>query len=490
MARLIVFRGETPAQEVDLARLPLTIGRGSTNDVVLDDPVKSVSREHAEIRLEGGRFVLADRQSENGIWLAGRRLPAIPFDADTVASLGPFRLKIDGLPPSVPDSAAASAAPASAAPAAAPAAKAPVRRRVALVTATVAASVAALLHRLTPQQQRVAAAAVALVAVATLGIAGVVRSARERDRAAGEITAMIAAAHVQLGQGACADALAVNISPALMRDPANGELLGLKQRAEACLAPLPPIEPPPPSAVEIALTSARDALAQGQCDDALLQQIVAVLTTEPENVDALALKAEIEKCAIKPVRPGVAAAKPLLLAQRIRPEDGGLEPLTGELDGDYQNRMRSMRQRYEEAVAAASRTVGRSVIEALEAIAREATPQYLSISATLAAARQAYAETAQRVLAEARELAKNSRWNESLQKYTEARDIDPSVPIEGEVSKLQDDKRQEGLRACRSARQNANYNEANARAEYKRVLELLGPSEECYAIAQKALAPK
>ena len=98
MGRLLVFRGQTLDREIELVRLPFRIGRAPINDLVLDDPVRSVSREHAEIRAEDGRYVLVDRQSENGIWVSGNRRARIPFDTETIASIGPFRLKIEGVP--------------------------------------------------------------------------------------------------------------------------------------------------------------------------------------------------------------------------------------------------------------------------------------------------------------------------------------------------------------------------------------------------------
>jgi hypothetical protein len=51
----------------------LTIGRGSENDLVLTS--KKVSREHAQIRFDRGRWVVEDRGSFNGTFLNGTRLP-------------------------------------------------------------------------------------------------------------------------------------------------------------------------------------------------------------------------------------------------------------------------------------------------------------------------------------------------------------------------------------------------------------------------------
>ena len=52
----------------------LLIGRAQGNDVTLSNPLRLVSRHHAEIRWEDGRFWLVDLGSANGTWLDGHRL--------------------------------------------------------------------------------------------------------------------------------------------------------------------------------------------------------------------------------------------------------------------------------------------------------------------------------------------------------------------------------------------------------------------------------
>jgi pSer/pThr/pTyr-binding forkhead associated (FHA) protein len=45
--RLIVLRGDAVQRHVALDERAVRIGRGDTNDLVLDDPGKAVSRVHA-----------------------------------------------------------------------------------------------------------------------------------------------------------------------------------------------------------------------------------------------------------------------------------------------------------------------------------------------------------------------------------------------------------------------------------------------------------
>jgi hypothetical protein len=53
----------------------VTVGRHPNCDVVLGDP--TVSRHHASVRREQGRWVLHDLGSSNGSWLNGRRAARI-----------------------------------------------------------------------------------------------------------------------------------------------------------------------------------------------------------------------------------------------------------------------------------------------------------------------------------------------------------------------------------------------------------------------------
>jgi hypothetical protein len=55
---------------VRVTRAPVTIGRLSTNDVVLSDA--NVSRRHAELRRNGGKWIVADLDSTNGTTVNGK----------------------------------------------------------------------------------------------------------------------------------------------------------------------------------------------------------------------------------------------------------------------------------------------------------------------------------------------------------------------------------------------------------------------------------
>jgi pSer/pThr/pTyr-binding forkhead associated (FHA) protein len=62
----------------------LHIGRSPASDILLDDP--SVSRRHAVVAHRGGRAVLLDDRSLNGIYVNGQRVSAAVLnDGDWIA---------------------------------------------------------------------------------------------------------------------------------------------------------------------------------------------------------------------------------------------------------------------------------------------------------------------------------------------------------------------------------------------------------------------
>jgi hypothetical protein len=73
--------------------LPITLGRGYDNTVILDDP--HASAHHALIdRAEDGSLVVRDLDSRNGIVHKGTRRTELPLDGDTVFRLGHTSLRV------------------------------------------------------------------------------------------------------------------------------------------------------------------------------------------------------------------------------------------------------------------------------------------------------------------------------------------------------------------------------------------------------------
>ena len=70
--QLIMRSGPTPGAAFTLEGDQLTIGRDSVNEVVINDA--EISRRHARLTFQGGKYVLEDLGSTNGTFVNGQRL--------------------------------------------------------------------------------------------------------------------------------------------------------------------------------------------------------------------------------------------------------------------------------------------------------------------------------------------------------------------------------------------------------------------------------
>ena len=85
--QFVMRSGPTPGATYSLEGDQLTIGRDSSNDVAINDA--EISRKHARLTFQGGKYVLEDLGSTNGTFVNGQRLaaPAV-LKAGDVVSLG------------------------------------------------------------------------------------------------------------------------------------------------------------------------------------------------------------------------------------------------------------------------------------------------------------------------------------------------------------------------------------------------------------------
>jgi hypothetical protein len=83
-ARLVIREGPLPGQAFPVAGGRAYIGRDVANDIVIDNP--EVSRRHASIYQEAGRYVIEDLGSTNGTFVNGVRVtgPQPLHDGDIV----------------------------------------------------------------------------------------------------------------------------------------------------------------------------------------------------------------------------------------------------------------------------------------------------------------------------------------------------------------------------------------------------------------------
>lgn len=83
VARLVISRGPRTGLSFPLRGALITIGRHRANDIPLGD--STVSGQHAEIRVDGGRFVIADVGSFNGTYVNRNPVDSIELaDGDEV----------------------------------------------------------------------------------------------------------------------------------------------------------------------------------------------------------------------------------------------------------------------------------------------------------------------------------------------------------------------------------------------------------------------
>ena len=74
----------------DVDHYPFTIGRDRSNDLVLDDIY--VARKHCVILEEGGRTVLKNQGSQNGIYVGGEQVDTYPLQKEGRFYIGSYEI--------------------------------------------------------------------------------------------------------------------------------------------------------------------------------------------------------------------------------------------------------------------------------------------------------------------------------------------------------------------------------------------------------------
>jgi tetratricopeptide (TPR) repeat protein len=82
----LVLNGATGPRTIALGHMPLTIGRESNVDVVLDDP--RVSRQHARLSYRESRIWLTDLRSSNGTFVNGEQIQEQALQPGDLISFG------------------------------------------------------------------------------------------------------------------------------------------------------------------------------------------------------------------------------------------------------------------------------------------------------------------------------------------------------------------------------------------------------------------
>jgi signal transduction histidine kinase len=88
---LEVVRGQVPDRSFTLSPRTYTIGRARQNDICLPEP--SVSKHHARLVHEDGRFAIEDQGSLHGIYVNAAKVPRAILSSGDVVQLGNLTLK-------------------------------------------------------------------------------------------------------------------------------------------------------------------------------------------------------------------------------------------------------------------------------------------------------------------------------------------------------------------------------------------------------------
>lgn len=95
MPRLVIHHADRHSQVLELTGdRPLSIGRGKSSDLVLDDP--DISRLHAVVRVNpDSRWEIIDRSNANGIKINGKPTRDALLSSNDEISIGMFRLRFE-----------------------------------------------------------------------------------------------------------------------------------------------------------------------------------------------------------------------------------------------------------------------------------------------------------------------------------------------------------------------------------------------------------
>jgi pSer/pThr/pTyr-binding forkhead associated (FHA) protein len=437
--KLTILGPDAPERQVNLADRDLRIGRDEQNDIVLPDSSKSVSRYHAELRFENGQYVLLDLNSQNGLWVGGRRVPRIPLEPGVPVLVGSYRLVLDPAPAdaSTVVTAVVAGSPAtipSLAPEASPNPVPPL-------------PAAPLPAPPKPAPPKPAPSKAAPPARAASG-SGVVNGGRSKKAALfGGVAVIIVLAAIVVGLRGRSRGT-IETTPGTVKAPVDS-------------SPGPAATSSSPASEDLIRTSLAHAksLLEGHDPDGALAELDRVTQVDPLNKEVPDLKARANELKNPPPEP----APPAPAQQGVKPSPAkpadvppsGPPPVlarkSGESADEWHARDRAIAARYDRAKVEVDSDSFQAAIRDLNALQHD-EPNYLNVPSLLQRAQGRARATAQAAIEQGANLEKQGQLPEALQQYRRAVQADPSVSgADDSIQKLLARMKADGTDAYNSA---------------------------------------
>ncbi len=468
MGRLLIHKDGRLEREIDLGERDLRIGRGAENEIHLEDPTKAVSRFHAELRVEGGQYVLLDLNSQNGTWLAGQRVQRAVLEPGMRVTIGPYTLEYPALegtasmprPGALPDTAVPGTL--------APSATDTERLKVAV-----------------PKPDRPAPPPPPRAA-----------GVPEPSRRAG-MNPISALARPKIVLSVFGLVFLVLLA-ALLFGP-DGATDTTTTDAQPTSTPAAPVEPTPgvprtnEEMVAYHLSEARALVEKGQYEQAVRDHLDRLLVIDRNHSEALALKAKAEEllraALVQPVETPAATPTPAPTPTpaSVRP------PPARRVDPARQRRLAELDRRYKEAIETFDSGQYPLAIAGFEGIMRD-EPGYREAAEYIAKARDAVREAAMAAYKAGAAAQERGEWKAAVAQYTRAiqtaAQIDEIIQGAAEArSKAQAHMKALAEDALRRARQYDAVGRTREAIElYEQVVDLLPAGDPSRKVAEERLA--
>jgi predicted component of type VI protein secretion system len=514
VAKLLIFRGDTQLDERELSGKTVRIGRAPQNDLVLEDPGKGVSRNHAEIRFEGGRYTLVDLGSQNGLWVSGSRVPSVVLEPGVSVAVGPYRLMMEApvavtpaggvVPISNIDTAPIEATQFSERPASLnldELVSGPKKPAAPVVEKRPAPVAKAQTHKervkeptvVKPQPSsmntRMLGGIAALLLVAVSAFIAYKLFSKSPPPAWDS-----SVAQALIASGKCQEALDRQINPALQRDPNNQQAVTLRDECNRTLAQVTSIAttsiPATPTADD-RLNEAEPLLQTNlaaECQKGL-DIINAVVGEDANNQRAKDMAVRANACInpiTKPATSAASAEKPTVI---VPPSQGGLDLIQGETDKAYKSRIAAARKKYDDAVAVLADKKYLQALNQLNELMNEVPSGYLELQAKREEARAGMRADGKAALDAAQAADGRDNFDAAIEAYRRAHQLDPSIQVDAAIKGVSERKLALGRKKCTDGVTDfAIGNTAAATSELQEALRLLPQGDPCYAKAKEALS--